>query len=153
MEILNNTIQQVLGTIIIGILSIAGGYAIVYIGKGVDYLKTKTSMIEDEKIKSITNHTLDKVETLIKTNITAIENVSKPIILQAIADKKVDKSELNTLAQEVKTKVLEQMGQDSLDILNGTLGDVDGYITNKIEAVLSDLKIDPTSSVSKTEIK
>lgn len=145
MDILSDTLVQVLSTVIVGGLTLLTVQAFAY-------LKSKTSLIKDEQIKNITNDTLDKVEKLINTNITAIDNVAKPILVQNIKDGKIDKSELNTLAETVKTQVLDQIGSDSLDILNNTLGNVDNYIANKIEEQLALLKADVNSPVTKTEI-
>lgn len=145
MDILSDTLVQVLSTVIVGGLTLLTVQAFAY-------LKSKTSLIQDEQIKNITNDTLDKVEKLINTNITAIDSVTKPTIVESIKDGRVDKSELNTLAKIVKEQVLDQMGSDSLDILNNTLGNVDNYIANKIEEQLALLKADVNSPVTKTEI-
>lgn len=146
MDILNQTVVQVLSTIILGFLGIV-------LIQAFTYLRSKTSLIKDENAKNIVDDTLDKLEKLINTNIVSIDATAKPIIIEGIKDGKLTKDELNTLAITVKKNVLDQMSDDSLALLNDTLKNVDSYIANKIEAQLSILKADPNSPVTKTEIK
>lgn len=146
MDILNQTVVQVLSTIILGFLGIVLIQAFAY-------LRSKTSLIKDENAKNIVDDTLDNLEKLINTNIVSIDATAKPIIIEGIKDGKLTKDELNTLAITVKKNVLDQMSDDSLALLNDTLKNVDSYIANKIEAQLSILKSDPNSPVTKTEIK
>lgn len=145
MEILSQTTVNVLSTIILGAL----GLVLVQI---FTFLRSKTSLIQDEGARNIVNDTLNKVEKLINTNIIAVDNVSKPLIVKAIKDGKVEKSELSKLAIEVKENVLKQMGQDSIDLLNSKLGDVDDFIAKKIEEQLHVLKLDNTTPVSRTRL-
>ena len=53
---------------------------------------------------------------------------------------KIEKDELKKLAQDVKKNVLNQLGEDSLAILNDTLGDVSGYLDVRIEEKLAEIK-------------
>lgn len=140
MEILNETLVNVLTTVIIG------GATMLVVGI-FNYLKTKENLIKNEDIRKIVGNTLDSVESLIKTNITNVEQVSKPIIVQAIKDGKVDKTELSKLSTEVKEKVLTQMSDDMLDILNTNIKDTDSYLSSKIEEVLAQMKDDTSSNV------
>ena len=57
-----------------------------------------------------------------------------------IEDGKIEKDELKKLAQDVKENVLNQLGDDSLAILNDTLGDVNGYLEVRIEEKLAEIK-------------
>jgi hypothetical protein len=140
-------------TIIVGgALSVCSVYATIYINKALEIAKAKAEQIKDEKAKKIVDNTLEKTANLIKTNIVALENTAKQELIKSIADGKIDKSELNQLAMSVQQNVLTQLGDESLNILNNSLGDVSGYISSKIEETLADLKLDQTSSVSKTVI-
>ena len=61
-------------------------------------------------------------------------------MLVLIEDGKIEKDELKKLAQDVKENVLNQLGDDSLAILNDTLGDVNGYLEARIEEKLAEIK-------------
>lgn len=153
---MNNLQEQVnnLLTIVIGgALSVASIYATIYINKAIEVAKAKAEQIKDEKAKKIVDDTIDRTASLIKTNIVALENTTKVELIKDIQDGKIDKSELSTLATKVQENVINQLGEQSVDILNQSLGDVNGYLASKIEETLADLKIDATSSVSKTVIE
>ena len=133
MNILNETLVNTLSTILVGVISI------VFL-QLFGYLRSKTSLIKDQQAKQIVDTTIDKVEKLINANIIKAENVSKPIMVQALQDGKIEKAELVKLRDEVRENVLSQLSQDSLDVLNDSLVDVEKYIDTKIESQLAILK-------------
>ena len=133
MNVLNETLVNLLATIISGLI----GMALLQL---FTYLRSKTSLIQDEQAKQIVDTTIDKVEKLINANIIKTENVSKPIMVQALQDGKIEKTELVKLRDEVRENVLSQLTQDSLNVLNDSLVDVEKYIDIKIESQLAILK-------------
>ena len=133
MNVLNETLVNILATIISGLI----GMALLQL---FTYLRNKTSLIQDEQAKQIVDTTIDKVEKLINANIIKTENVSKPIMIQALQDGKIEKAELIKLRDEVRENVLSQLTQDSLNVLNDSLVDVEKYIDTKIESQLAILK-------------
>ena len=133
MNVLNETLVNILATIISGLI----GMALLQL---FTYLRNKTSLIQDEQAKQIVDTTIDKVEKLINANIIKTENVSKPIMIQALQDGKIEKAELVKLRDEVRENVLSQLSQDSLNVLNDSLVDVEKYIDTKIESQLAILK-------------
>ena len=133
MNVLNETLVNLLATIISGLIGIA-------LLQLFTYLRSKTSLIQDEQAKQIVDTTIDKVEKLINANIIKTENVSKPIMIQALQDGKIEKDELIKLRDEVRENVLSQLSQDSIDVLNDSLVDVEKYIDTKIESQLAILK-------------
>ena len=133
MNTLNETLVNLLATIISGLIGIA-------LLQLFTYLRSKTSLIQDEQAKQIVDTTIDKVEKLINANIIKTENVSKPIMVQALQDGKIEKAELIKLRDEVRENVLSQLSQDSIDVLNNSLVDVEKYIDTKIESQLAILK-------------
>ena len=133
MNVLNETLVNLLATIISGLIGIA-------LLQLFTYLRSKTSLIQDEQAKQIVDTTIDKVEKLINANIIKTENVSKPIMIQALQDGKIEKAELIKLRDEVRENVLSQLTQDSLNVLNDSLVDVEKYIDTKIESQLAILK-------------
>lgn len=145
-------ITNLLTIVIGGLISILGIYTTIYINKLKQIAIAKSETIKDENAKKIVNDTIDKTTSLITTSITALENTTKVELVQAIQDGKIDKSELKTLGVKVQTDVLAQLGDKSVAILNDELGDVKGYISNKTEEILANLKADVTSSVSNTII-
>ena len=139
-ELLQNTVIQLLGIIIGGILAIASAYMTLFVAKATQKAKAETEKLNDERQRKIVNATLNKVDELLRTNIIALENTAKKDMLALIDDGKIEKDELKKLAQDVKINVLNQLGEDSLAILNDTLGDVNGYLEARIEEKLAEIK-------------
>ena len=146
MNILNETLVNTLSTILVGVISIV---FLQFFG----YLRSKTSLIKDQQAKQIVDNTIEKVEKLINANIIKTENVSKPIMVQALQDGKIEKAELVKLRDEVRENVLSQLSQDSIDVLNESLVDVEKYIDTKIESQLAILKEQEGIPVNHTIIK
>ena len=139
-NLLKDTVIQLLGVIIGGCLAIATAYAGLLIARATQKIKLEIEKLNDETQKKIFNDALDKVDSLLQTNIVAMENTVKKDMLASIADGKIEKAELKTLANNVKNNVLKQLGDDSLAVLNDSLGDVNGYLEVKIEEILAQIK-------------
>ena len=139
-ELLQNTVIQLLGIVIGGILAIASAYATLFVAKATQKAKIEIEKLNDERQRKIVDATLNKVDELLRTNIIALENTVKKDMLALIDDGKIEKDELKKLAQDVKINVLNQLGEDSLAILNDTLGDVNGYLEVRIEEKLAEIK-------------
>ena len=138
--LLENTVIQLLGIIIGGLLAIASAYMTLFVAKATQRAKIETEKLNDERQKAIVDATLDKVDELLKTNIIALENTTKKDMLALIEDGKIEKEELKKLAEDVKTNVINQLGEGSMAILNETLGDVNGYLEVRIEEKLAEIK-------------
>ena len=138
--LLENTVIQLLGIIIGGLLAIASAYMTLFVAKATQRAKIETEKLNDERQKAIVDATLDKVDELLRTNIIALENTVKKDMLELIADGKIEKEELKKLAENVKINVINQLGEGSMAILNETLGDVNGYLEVRIEEKLAEIK-------------
>ena len=139
-ELLQGTVVQLLGIVMGGILAIASAYMTLFVAKATQKAKIETEKLNDERQRKIVNATLDKVDELLRTNMIALENTVKKDMLVLIADGKIEKDELKTLAKNVKENVLNQLGNDSLAVLNDALGDVNGYLEARIEEKLVEIK-------------
>ena len=139
-NLLKDTVIQLLGVIIGGCLAIATAYAGLLIARATQKIKLEIEKLNDETQKKIFNDALNRVDSLLQTNIVAMENTVKKDMLASIADGKIEKAELKTLADNVKNNVLKQLGDDSLAVLNDSLGDVNGYLEVKIEEILAQIK-------------
>ena len=139
-NLLKDTVVQLLGVIIGGCLAIVTAYAGLLIARATQKIKLEIENLNDETQKKIFNDALDRVDSLLQTNIVAMENTVKKDMLASIADGKIEKAELKTLADNVKNNVLKQLGDDSLAVLNDSLEDVNGYLQVKIEEILAQIK-------------
>ena len=139
-NLLENTVIQLLGIIIGGLLAVASAYATLFVAKATQKAKIEIEKLNDERQRKIVNATLNKVDELLRTNIIALENTTKKDMLALIEDGKIEKEELKKLAEDVKVNVLNQLGEGSIAILNETLGDVNGYLEVRIEEKLAEIK-------------
>ena len=139
-NLLKDTVIQLLGIIIGGCLAVASAYGGLLVARATQKIKLEIEKLNDETQKKIFNDALDRVDSLLQTNIVAMENTVKKDMLASIADGKIEKAELKTLANNVKNNVLKQLGDDSLAVLNDSLGDVNGYLEVKIEEILAQIK-------------
>ncbi len=139
-DLLHDTIIQLLGIIIGGALSVASTYCALFVARATKKIKIEIEKLDDEKQVEILNNTLDKVDSLLRTNIIALEETVKKDMLASIEDGSIEKEELKSLAINVRDNVLKQLGDNSLGILNDSLGDVNGYLEAKIEEVLKNIK-------------
>ena len=140
-ELLQDTIIQLLGIVIGGILAVASAYMTLFVAKATQKAKAEVEKLNDERQRKLIDATLNRVDELLRTNIIALENTAKKDMLALIDDGKIEKDELKKLAQDVKINVLNQLGEDSLAILNDTLGDVNGYLEARIEEKLAEIKV------------
>ena len=69
-----------------------------------------------------------------------MENTLKKELIKDIADGKLDKEEAKLLVNNVKKNVLNQLGNESLTVLNEGLNDLNGYIGARLEEILVEVK-------------
>lgn len=147
-----NSVNQLIQILIGGVISIACVYATAFVSKQIDIAKEKCNVIKDESARKITQDALSKIDNVITTNIVSAENILKPQIIQYIQKGEMSKEDLNNLSNIVKNNVLKQLSTDTLSSINGTISDVNGYVENRIELILSQLKDDANSSVQHTQL-
>ena len=140
MEVLQEGMIKLLEIVISGALAIASVYATLYVTKATQKAKVEIAKLKDEQAKELLNASLDRVDTLLKTNIIAMENTLKKELAKGVEDGKIEKEELNKLAFAVKENVLNQLGEDTVMILNNGLNDLNGYIEARLEQVLVEVK-------------
>jgi hypothetical protein len=142
MENLNIQFQNSLVTILGLLLSLATAYAVVYLSKAIGLAKQKALAIQGDSERKLINDALDRVQKLLNTNIVAVEETIKGDMVKAVADGNISKDELNNLSIDVINKVKNQLGDGTVELLNNTLGDFDGYLEAKLEAELKKVKIE-----------
>ena len=147
MEVLQEGMIKLLEIVIGGALAIASVYATLFVTKATQKAKIEIAKLKGtsykattEQAKKLLNDSLDSVDVLLKTNIIAMENTLKKELAKGVEDGKIEKEELNKLAFAVKENVLNQLGEDTVMILNNGLNDLNGYIEARLEQVLVEVK-------------
>ena len=140
MELLQEGLVDLLKIVIESILAIASVYATMFVANVTKKAKVELQKVKDEKAKELLNENLDRVDALLRTNIIAMENTLKKELVKDIADGKLDKEEAKLLVNNVKKNVLNQLGNESLAVLNEGLNDLNGYIGARLEEILVEVK-------------
>ena len=140
MELLQEGLVDLLKIVIESILAIASVYATMFVANVTKKAKVELQKVKDEKAKELLNENLDRVDVLLRTNIIAMENTLKKELIKDIADGKLDKEEAKLLVNNVKKNVLNQLGNESLAVLNEGLNDLNGYIGARLEEILVEVK-------------
>ena len=126
--------------VIESVLAIASVYATMFVANVTKKAKVELQKVKDEKAKELLNQNLDRVDALLRTNIVAMENTLKKELIKDIEDGKLDKEEAKLLVNNVKKNVLNQLGNESLAVLNEGLNDLNGYIGARLEEILVEVK-------------
>lgn len=151
MDILNTELQsqliQLIQIIIGGCLSIASIYAVILINKYTNIAKEKLNSIQDKNAKEKLNVAMDRLNSLLVTNITNTENTLKKTLIEASKDNKLTKEDFDLLKNNVAENVISQLSNDTTDIISKEVGDINDFVNVKLEEVLANLKADPNSSV------
>lgn len=137
---LQESLIQLLSILIGGALTVVTAYVCVFVQKATQKAKLEIAKIEDENAQVIFSNALEKTTTLINTNIVAMENTLKKELIVAIEDGKIEKDELRQLSTAVKDNVLNQLTDDTLNVLNGGIKDINQYLEMKIEEELAKIK-------------
>ena len=140
MELLQEGLVDLLKIVIESVLAIASVYATMFVANVTKKAKVELQKVKDEKAKELLNENLDRVDVLLRTNIIAMENTLKKELIKDIADGKLDKEEAKLLVNNVKKNVLNQLGNESLVVLNEGLNDLNGYIEARLEQILVEVK-------------
>lgn len=140
MELLQEGLVDLLKIVIESVLAIASVYATMFVANVTKKAKVELQKVKDEKAKELLNQNLDRVDALLRTNIVAMENTLKKELIKDIADGKLDKEEAKLLVNNVKKNVLNQLGNESLAVLNEGLNDLNGYIGARLEEILVEVK-------------
>ena len=140
MELLQEGLVDLLEIVIESVLAIASVYATMFVANVTKKAKVELQKVKDEKAKELLNQNLDRVDALLRTNIVAMENTLKKELIKDIEDGKLDKEEAKLLVNNVRKNVLNQLGNESLAVLNEGLNDLNGYIGARLEEILVEVK-------------
>ena len=152
MEQIQQQLINLFTILISGALTIATIYATAYINKAINTAKLKNESIKDENARNKINFALDRLDSLLVTNITNAEVTLKKELVDGIQDGKFTKEDFASLKESVVNNVLNQLGKDSTELLNTELGNLNDYVSARLEETLANLKENPDSVVKHTNL-
>lgn len=134
-----NSLNIILTTVITG----GTGILVVLISKYLDKLKEKviegTKAIKDESTKNLIDNCIESLNNLIVLNVKSAQVTLVKEIVQN-AENGYSKDDLIAVKDIVQKNILTQLNEDSKAWIKLQIDDLDGYISNKIEVTLAELK-------------
>lgn len=127
-------IAQIFEICIIPLLSVLTTFLIAWIKSKKDALKQQTDSELAKKYLDMLDNTI--TDCVIAMNQTYVNSLKQQGKFDSEAQKKA--------FTDVYNKVIAILGQDAIEYLNSAIGDLNEYITSKIEKEVSSNKITPT---------
>lgn len=140
MEMLKDNLMNLVQIVLTGIIPIMGGYLIYLVQLGVSTLKAKTQGIKNTQQKVLVDNAIDRVDTLIQTNVIAMQETLVKDIKEYMNDGVVTKEELAKVKDNVIELVKGQMSDELTNLMMTEIKDVDSYLSNRIEEILKEVK-------------
>ena len=131
-------VAQIFQICIIPLLGILTTFLITWIKSKKDALKQQTDSELAKKYLDMLDNTI--TDCVIAMNQTYVNSLKQQGKFDSEAQKKA--------FTDVYNKVIAILGQDAIEYLNSAIGDLNEYITSKIEKEVSSNKITPTEEKS-----
>lgn len=135
--------EQLIGLLqatILGLLNIGAGYLIYYVSQLVVKAKAENAKNQNAEQKKLIDNAIDRLNDLVVKSVTATQLTLGESIKQAVADNKVDKTELVALKDKVLIDVQSQLTTDGKEALSLEIDDLNSYISNLIEVQLGTIQ-------------
>ena len=140
MEMIKESLTQLLVIIACGAISVSTAYVTLYTKKLTEKVKAETDKVKDENQKLLINSAIDRANDLVTKNVVKMEQTLVKEIKEKTEDGDIKKEELQKIAESVKENVLNQLSKESQDLINLEIKDLSGYIEAQIEVALGTLK-------------
>ena len=95
--------------------------------------------IRDEKTRELVNNAIDRLDKLIDDNVQAAQVTLVEQIKKGAVDG-YDIQDLKDIKQVVVENIYAQLTEDSKQLIETEIRDLDLYVNNKIEIVLAQIK-------------
>lgn len=144
MSIIQSAATEMLVNIALGIISLAGAYAVYYIRLGATKMKAQTAQIEDGSTRKLLENALADVESLATKSVGAMEQTTAKALRDAVKAGVASRDELLALGKQVFDDIKASVGPEAQKVITDNLGSFDKYLTKCIEdAVLQVKQNDP----------
>ena len=133
-------VQDFLFNVALAAVTLLASYAVYGIKKLTSKLVAETSKINSEKERNLVNDAILRLDDVATKTVKKIEQTTAKEMRQAVKDGMKSKEELIGLSKTAFDEIIKTMEPEYINILKTTLGDVDSYIRNTIEAKVLELK-------------
>lgn len=140
MEIIMQAVQELLLNLALGVVTLAGSYAVYYIKLGTAKVQAQTAKIEDEYARSVFENAVSDVAELATVSVAAMEQTTAKALREAVKLGKADREELVALGQQVFEEVKAAIAPEAQKVITATVGSFDAYLHKVIEAEVLRIK-------------
>jgi len=133
-------VQDFLFNLALAIVTLLASYAIYGIRKVTDKLVAETNKINKEEERRLVQDAIWRLDDVAAKTVKKIEQTVAKEMRQAVKDGIKSKDELIALSKVAFDEIIHTMEPEYLNALKATLGDLDAYIRNTIEAKVLELK-------------
>ncbi|GMQ61185.1 hypothetical protein [Vallitalea maricola] len=139
MEQIQETITNLGITIVIGIISLIGAYAVKFITQLTAKAKEQTALIKNDNMTFLIREAMERINQVSKTVVTSIEQTTAKELREMVKDGEIEKEEIEKLGQKAFDEVVNVCNNEK-QYLSKWITNVDGYIQNVIEQKVFELK-------------
>ena len=140
MEKLLETAIEILTPVLIALLGLATSYFIAFINKAKTRVLLESEKIENEKQKQLVNGAIEQLHTIATGTIIQAENTLVKEIKQATEDNKLTVEEGKEVANAVVNSIMNQLTNDSKELLETQSQSLENYIRGEVEVILQKIK-------------
>lgn len=134
MDGLSQELAPLLLNVLTGVLSLAGAYVVLYIHKLIARVQAETELVKNEDRRKMIQQALVRLDEVTDVTVDAIEQTTARTLREAVKDGTADKKQLEGLALQAMQQIASTLEPEYMKLLNDTLGDVDTYLGNLVEA-------------------
>ena len=144
MEIIRSALIELLTSLALSVITLAGSYGIYYIHVGVSKVKAQTAQIKDARSRKLFEDAITDVANLAALSVNAMEQTTARALRDAVKTGTKNRNDLLALGRQVFDEVKAAIAPETQRVITANLGSFDAYLTKCIEdAVLKVKQSDP----------
>ena len=144
MEIIRSAFTELLTSLALSVITLAGSYGIYYIHVGVSKVKAQTAHIKDARSRKLFEDAITDVANLAALSVNAMEQTTARALRDAVKTGTKNRNDLLALGRQVFDEVKAAIAPETQRVITANLGSFDAYLTKCIEdAVLKVKQSDP----------
>ncbi len=144
MEIIRSAFTELLTSLALSVITLAGSYGIYYIHVGVSKVKAQTAQIKDARSRKLFEDAITDVANLAALSVNAMEQTTARALRDAVKTGTKNRNDLLALGRQVFDEVKAAIAPETQRVITANLGSFDAYLTKCIEdAVLKVKQSDP----------
>ena len=132
-EAVQSSLLQIMVIVVTAIIGILASYATHYISKVSESLQERVNV-------DIGNSMIRRVEHMATSVVGSLEQNVAGELREAVKNGSAYKSELVALGSRAVEQVKRELGEEALDVLEATTGDVEAFIRDNVENAVRRIK-------------